>query len=227
MKIPIVVVALISPVLAYNMGGFRGYRRPMVVMPSPFIGGSCSPAADLLRQQQAFANRAFQRAISSPRYEITDNEEKFQIAVDVPGVKANDIDISIENDGQVLTLSGRREATGNKGYQYSSKFEQSFSLDPAIDVDQITASLQNGVLFVTCPKDFKRIEESIKKIPVTQVDDGFTPVMEMSDTSVEKPVEVSEKEVEDVVDTEIETKDDGKAEDESKDDTNDSAPPSA
>ena len=110
----------------------------------------------------------------SPRYQIVDNEEKFQVSLDVPGVKAEDIKISLEEDGKFLTLSGSREMS-KEGYSFSSKFSQSFFLDPTIDNEKFTASLQSGVLTVSAPKDVKKIEEAIKQIPITEIKDETAP----------------------------------------------------
>ena len=113
-----------------------------------------------------------QTSWSSPRYEIIDKEEKFQLSVDVPGVKMEDIDVSLE-DG-VLSINGHRESL-DPNYSFSSKFSQSFSLDPAVELDKFTASLTNGVLVVTAPKDMKKIEANIRKIPITQMDNANQP----------------------------------------------------
>lgn len=120
-----------------------------------------------MRRQHALSNRFFQEVpqIASPRYELVDNDEKFQLSVDVPGVKIEDIDVSME-DGY-LTVSGQRSSS-NDSSRFTSKFSQTFSLDAAVDVDKFTASLSDGVLVVAAPKDMKRIEENITKIPVVQ-----------------------------------------------------------
>ena len=84
-----------------------------------------------------------------------------------------DIDVSLEDN--VLTIRGQREVmqrSESKDAESSSsmikKFSQSFSLnDPTIVVEKITANLENGVLIVAAPKDIKRIEENIRKIPIT------------------------------------------------------------
>ena len=76
-----------------------------------------------------------------------------------------DIDVSLE-DGH-LTVSGQR-LSSRDNYRFASKFSQTFSLNPAVDADQFSANLDNGVLIVAAPKDMKRIEENIKKIPVMQ-----------------------------------------------------------
>jgi HSP20 family protein len=135
------------------------FARPMV--------GPCSPVATAFRQQ-ALANRAFRQ--SSPRYEITDNDERFQVAVDVPGVKMEDINVSLEEDGKILTISGQREST-NERYSFTSRFAQSFTLDSAVDTEKITANLKNGVLIIAAPKNMALIEQAIRKIPITQLDD--------------------------------------------------------
>merc|ERR1712023_390153 len=46
----------------------------------------------------------------------------------------------------------------------TSKFVQTFSLD----AEKLSATLSDGVLVVSAPKDLKRIEENVRKIPVVQ-----------------------------------------------------------
>merc|ERR1719282_838467 len=98
------------------------------------------------------AQRMFDQQVGYPtnRYQLIDNDEKFQLTVDVPGVKEEDIDIKLD-DGQ-LTVAGQRLATSETS-KFTSKFSQTFSLDTTVDVDQFTANLNNGVLIVSAPKD--------------------------------------------------------------------------
>merc|ERR1712188_318097 len=91
------------------------------------------------------------------------DDEKFELTVDVPGVKEEDIDIKIE-DG-MLTVEGHRTASSESS-QFTSKFSKSFSLDKTVDVEKITAALKTGVLTVSAPKDLKKLEENIRRIPV-------------------------------------------------------------
>ena len=112
------------PTMASGFGLTR-FRRPMVVY---------SPVESLIQETEALMNRQFGQLQNdfgrfSPKYEITNTDEKFELAVDVPGVKAQDVNITLENDGQVLAISGERQDKGDN-YAYSSKFYQSFSLDP-------------------------------------------------------------------------------------------------
>lgn len=118
---------------------------------------------------------------TSPRYELTDNDEKFQVAVDVPGMTNKDISIAIEEDGKLLTIKGSRESS-SENYHFSSKFSQCFSIDPSVEIDKLTASLDNGVLVVSAPKDLKRIEQRVRTIPISE---GLS-------TNVESKIEVKD-----------------------------------
>merc|ERR1719413_293967 len=62
----------------------------------------------------------------------------------------------IDNDGQ-LTVAGQRLAVSESS-RFASKFSQSFYLDPTVDVDNFTATLKNGVLVVSAPKDLSKLE---------------------------------------------------------------------
>merc|ERR1712224_509758 len=100
------------------------------------------------------------------RHELVDDDEKFELSIDVPGVKEEDIDVKLE-DG-LLTVQGHRMASSDSSSQFiTSKFSKSFSLDKTVDVEQITAELKNGVLTVSAPKDMKKLEENVRRIPVT------------------------------------------------------------
>jgi len=101
---------------------------------------------------------------SHQRYELIDNNEKFELKVDVPGVKEEDLNIKLD-DGR-LTVEGQRMATSETS-RFTSKFSKSFSLDKTVDVDKFTASLNNGVLVVSAPKDLEKLEENVRRIPIT------------------------------------------------------------
>merc|ERR1711862_912840 len=97
-------------------------------------------------------------------HELVDDDEKFELTVDVPGVKEENIDIKLE-DG-MLTVQGNRTASSESS-QFTSKFSKTFSLDKTVDVDKMSAAMQNGVLTVSAPKDLKKLEENIRRIPIT------------------------------------------------------------
>merc|ERR1712160_188708 len=106
----------------------------------------------------------------SQRYELIDNNEKFELKVDVPGVKEEDIDIKLD-DGKLI-IQGQRGAMSEMS-RFTSNFSKTFSLDPTVDVDKFTASLKNGVLSVSAPKDLAKLEENVRRIPITSVVDDI------------------------------------------------------
>merc|ERR1711862_173380 len=104
-------------------------------------------------------------------HELVDDDEKFELTVDVPGVKEENIDIKLE-DG-MLTVQGQRTASSESS-QFTSKFSKTFSLDKTVDVDKMSAALKNGVLTVSAPKDLKKLEENIRRIPPQQLPPSTT-----------------------------------------------------
>jgi len=103
---------------------------------------------------------------SSPWYEITEDDTQFQLAVDVPGIKASDMKIQLEQDVRVLRLMGERKV--QEGSMKSERsFEKAFILGKRIDTDRITATLSDGVVVITAPK--KVVEpKNVVQIPVTE-----------------------------------------------------------
>mmetsp|Transcript_11166 Transcript_11166/g.26836 ORF Transcript_11166/g.26836 Transcript_11166/m.26836 type:complete len:215 (+) Transcript_11166:121-765(+) len=149
-----------------------------------------SPVERVLKKQRTIVQRAFNQQVGYPsnRYQLIDNDEKFQLTVDVPGVKEEDIDIKLD-DGQ-LTVTGQRRSVSEFS-RFASKFSQSFYLDPTVDVDSFTATLTDGVLVVSAPKELSKLEENVRRIPITPLEDivGEEHVYEDTDASVEDKTE--------------------------------------
>merc|ERR1711982_66903 len=135
---------------------------------------------DQQQQQQAggIYTTTATRGYPTHRYELVDNNEKFELTVDVPGVKEEDIDIKLEEN--LLTVQGQRTASSDSS-QITSKFSKTFSLDQTVDVDKFTASLKNGVLTVAAPKDLEKLEENVRRIPVLAAVDA--PASEEGETA--------------------------------------------
>merc|ERR1711862_143437 len=102
---------------------------------------------------------------SHQRYELIDNNEKFELKVDVPGVEEENIDVKLEEGGRRLTVRGRREASSESS-RFASEFSKTFSLDETVDAEKLTATVKNGVLTVSAPKDSNKLEENVRRIPV-------------------------------------------------------------
>merc|ERR1712157_457323 len=69
-----------------------------------------------------------------------------------------------------LTVQGQR-TIGSESSRFSSRFLRTFSLDPTVDIEGLAATLKNGVLTVSAPKDPRRLEGNVRRIPITSVED--------------------------------------------------------
>ena len=105
---------------------------------------------------------------ASPRYEVTENNKQFRLAVDVPGVKPDNMKIELENDGRVLHMSGGRKEKTDTSYE-EYKFDKRFTLGRDLDTSKITAHLSDGVLVMTAPKK-EKLPPTTHKITIVQGD---------------------------------------------------------
>ena len=92
-----------------------------------------------------------------PAIDLEEEEDRFLIRADVPGVEAEDLDITM--DKGVLTLQGNREtkAAEEKGglrrvERVSGRFHRRFSLPETADPTGISADYRQGVLEISIPK---------------------------------------------------------------------------
>lgn len=105
----------------------------------------------------------------TPRVDVREEEGRYVILADVPGVAPADIEISM--DKGVLTIKGERksESTAENGTltrveRRNGAFQRSFALPDSADAEAITASGKNGVLEIAIPK---KAQAAPRKIAVT------------------------------------------------------------
>lgn len=92
-----------------------------------------------------------------PAADIEEYTDRFEISVDLPGVSAENVDVTLE-DG-VLTLSGERTfarpdetIAQHRRERGHGRFYRRFVLPDSVDADLVKATEHNGVLEVTIPK---------------------------------------------------------------------------
>jgi HSP20 family protein len=92
-----------------------------------------------------------------PAIDIAENEKEFVIKAEVPGCKADDIDISVH--GNTLTISGEKkqeEEKKEKGYYHIERsygsFRRDLNLPADVDPNRVEAMCKDGVLSITLPK---------------------------------------------------------------------------
>ncbi len=125
---------------------------------------------DIFRQR---VDRLFDRAFSDflapvsddavstrrwmPPVDIRESGDALELSVELPGVKKEDVQITLENN--VLTIGGERKFEKDvKQENYHriervyGSFARSFTVPGNLRHDQIQASFEDGVLTVTLPK---------------------------------------------------------------------------
>jgi HSP20 family protein len=121
------------------------------------------------RSLSADLNRRF-HALAGPALEFKDKDKEYELVAEVPGMKAEEIQVKVVEG--VLRLSGERKEEReekDKGFLFSERryghFERSMQLPAGVDEDKITASANDGLLTIHLPKtEDARARE--KMIPV-------------------------------------------------------------
>lgn len=119
-----------------------------------------------LTDLQTDLNRAFNRTLMghdqwsrefSPDIEVHEEADQFMVTADLPGLRKEDLNISVQ--GNMLTLRGERKRekeSKSKEYHYSERFFGSFTrtveLPAEVDSGKVKASYRDGVLEISLPK---------------------------------------------------------------------------
>ncbi|KAG4959884.1 hypothetical protein JHK87_036517 [Glycine soja] len=143
-----------------------GGRRSNVFDPFkdfPFPNSVSTSFPEFSRENSAFV---------STRVDWKETPEAHVFKADIPGLKKEEVKVQIEDD-KVLQISGERNVekedkndTWHRVERSSGKFMRRFRLPENAKVNEVKASMENGVLTVTVPKkevknhDVKAIEIS-------------------------------------------------------------------
>lgn len=91
-----------------------------------------------------------------PLVNVTQDGENFYVRAELPGVKAEDLDVSAMD--RKLTIAGKRELPVEKeGVSYHRRereggsFSRSVQLPADFDRDRVEAAYENGILTITLP----------------------------------------------------------------------------
>lgn len=102
---------------------------------------------------------------STPRTNLYENGDVFEIRAEVPGIKKDDLDVKIQ--GNYLEISATRKSDTPEGYKShrvergTGSFSRSFTLPADVDASKADATLKNGVLYLTLPKSEKAKSKKI------------------------------------------------------------------
>ena len=106
----------------------------------------------------------------TPTVNTREGKEAYHVDIDLPGINKEDVDINI--DKNILTISGKRETKEEVKeedyYRIESNygsFSRSFTLPEKVDVENIRAASDNGVLEIVIPKLNMEVDTT-KKIEI-------------------------------------------------------------
>jgi HSP20 family protein len=97
-------------------------------------------------------------AIFTPRLSVVETANAYQVEAELPGVRKEDIKISVDNRQVTIEAESKDETKKNEGENViyaertARKFSRSFSLPTEVDEERAEARLENGVLLLTLPK---------------------------------------------------------------------------
>jgi len=101
-----------------------------------------------------------------PRADIYESTQQIVVLADMPGVKQDNIDITLEQN--ILTIHGRVEESEVSGFSQTyteygvGDYKRVFSLSNEIDREGIQATVKNGVLKLVLPKSKRALPRKIE-----------------------------------------------------------------
>ena len=123
---------------------------------------------------RSFGDEGIGRGAWAPSVDIYENKDQIVLEAELPGMRREDFDLSVENN--VITLRGERQfekkdETDNyhRVERSYGSFTRSFTLPQTVSPEGATAEYNNGVLRVTLPK---REETKARRIEVQGTDTG-------------------------------------------------------
>jgi len=103
----------------------------------------------------------------TPKVDIIDRDNDVVLKAEWPGVKKEDVDVSLNDSYVTIKGSTHAERKEEKGDYYRSEissgsFSRTMALPCEVDVDKCDASFKDGILELTMPKSAKSKKKSVK-----------------------------------------------------------------
>jgi HSP20 family protein len=132
---------------------FHDFRREMDRLFDESFGGLAEP------QRGSF--------MLSPKVDVTQRDDGWEITAELPGVAKEDIDLRL--DGDMLTISGeKRDEKKDEKNRFVERsygsFTRSFQLPFTPDPGKVEADCEHGVLTIKVPKGAE--QERTRRIPI-------------------------------------------------------------
>jgi len=140
-----------SPLSAYRPGMMdEQFGRLVENMFEDFFA-PFSPYSSLLSRRDG-------GAVTSPRLNVTETDRSFEVEAEMPGVKKEDVKVSVDNRRITIEGEAKRESAQKEGENIvyaersTRRFARSFTLPADVDDNGAKARLEDGVLMLSLPK---------------------------------------------------------------------------
>jgi len=103
----------------------------------------------------------------TPKVDVIDRDTEVVVKAELPGVKKENLDVTLTDDMLTLRASTREESDKEAGHYHrrelsSGEFVRSVSLPAAVDGSKAKASFKDGLLELTVPKLKAEKRHSVK-----------------------------------------------------------------
>lgn len=94
----------------------------------------------------------------SPRLNVSETDNAFEVQAELPGVQKEDVNVAIEHQRVTIEAESKHEQEQREGESVlytersASKFMRSFMLPVEVDEASTEARMENGILTLTLPK---------------------------------------------------------------------------
>ncbi len=193
-----------------NLNNFFPSIRKQALRPDPFkdlqveiarVFDQFNDFRPVLSDLDATDNGGYLRA---PNIDITETDTALEITAEIPGVNEEDVDVQL--NGDLLTITGKREEEINdegKNYRIversSGSFKRTIRLPFDPDTEKVDAELNAGVLTLAIEKPVEVIDK-VKKIAIKKGNDKALGG-EKKQTAKATPTKASSKDKEEEVAT--------------------------
>ena len=108
-----------------------------------------------LTRETRESDRSQEEQFVTPPSSVTEIADGYTLEIEMPGVKKDGLEISVENNE--VTIIGRRSLPAVEGTLVHREsrlenFRRAFELDPSIDADKINAKIGQGLVTLILPK---------------------------------------------------------------------------
>ncbi|XP_028785807.1 22.7 kDa class IV heat shock protein-like [Neltuma alba] len=128
----------------------------------------------ILEQSPLNIPRNLETPLALARADWKETPTEHVIAVDIPGMKKEDVKIEVE-ENRVVRISGERKEEGevegekwHRAERTNGKFWRQFRMPGNADLDQIRARIEDGVLRIVVPKHKEETKRQPKVINIAE-----------------------------------------------------------